>query len=63
MYSDCSGKPDLVMTFSRDEHAKVEEDRGTLTFRVVYNNNEPQMLQDVIALKASRSRSHVVFCT
>jgi histone acetyltransferase len=40
-----------VLTFSRDEHAKKEEDRGIVSFKVVWNDCSDDMMVDLVTLK------------
>ena len=42
---------DEVLTFSRDEHAKKEEDKGIVSFRVAWNDGDPDHMLDLLALK------------
>lgn len=41
-----------VLTFSRDEHAKKQEDNGVVKFEVVWNDNDPGRMRHLINLKA-----------
>lgn len=41
----------LTTTFSRDEFAKHQEDRGLVTFRVAWNDGSPEMATDLVTLK------------
>jgi len=46
-----TGSKEEVLTFSRDEYAKNQEDKGFVSFRVVYNDGDPQRMLDLVCLK------------
>lgn len=40
-----------LVTFSRDEFAKNQEDKGVVSFRVAWNDGSPDMVIDLVSLK------------